>query len=57
MGTDGLGREAHFDAVHVLGLEIYLECSPGGDIGVTPGIAGSGFSTSHLADAAHRGEG
>lgn len=52
-GTDGTRAQSDALSVYFLGLEVYLECSPGGDIRMTPRIAGCGASTGHGASPAH----
>jgi hypothetical protein len=38
-GFDGLGAEAHFDAINVLSLKINFESSFAGNIGMTPTVS------------------
>ena len=53
-GADGLSGESNLHAIDMLGLKINLEGTPGGDIGMTAGIAGFGTAAGHLADSGHK---
>jgi hypothetical protein len=51
---DSLGREADFDAVDPFGLQVDLESSSGGNVGVAARVPCLGPSASEFTYSAHR---
>lgn len=51
--ANGASAEFHANTVNFLGLKVYFECAPSGDIRMASGVSGGGTATGECAYSAH----